>query len=69
MKILKQIICKIQDIFNLPRFSQPPKTKISKCKIPEIVPIDEYNESIEKYFKNINFENAKIYVNCKKKRR
>lgn len=65
MKLLKQTICKIWDIFNLPRFSQVPKVKIPKRKIPEIVPTDEYKTRMREYLKNIDFKNAKIYINGK----
>ena len=49
MRLFKQLICKILDIFNLPRFSQVPDVKIPKCKIPEIVPTNE----LKKIWKNI----------------
>lgn len=66
MKLLKKIICKTWKIFNLPKFSQTPKIKISKCKIPEIVPTNKFRKSMEKYFKNVNFNDTKIYVDGKK---
>ena len=65
MKILKQIICKTQDIFNLPRFSNSPEIKIPKYKISEITPTDEYKKCIKEHLKNIDFNDAKIYVNGK----
>lgn len=65
MKLFKQIICKIWDIFNLPRFSNSPEIKIPKYKITETTPTDEYKRSIKKYFKNMNFNDIKIYINDK----
>lgn len=65
MKLFKQIICKIWDIFKLPRFSQVPKVKISKCKIPEIVPTNEFKKNMEKYLKDVDFNDVKIYINGK----
>lgn len=61
MKLFKQIICKIWDIFKLPRFSQVPKVKIPKCKIPT----NEFKKNIEKYLKNVDFNDVKIYINGK----
>lgn len=65
MKLFKKIIYKIWDIFKLPRFSQVPKVKIPKCKIPEVVPTEEYKKHMNDYLKNVNFDNVKIYVNNK----
>lgn len=67
MKLFKQMICKIWDIFNLPRFSQAPKVKIPKYKIPEIVPTNEFKKNMKEYFKGINFEDIEI-CNLKEKR-
>lgn len=66
MKLFKQIICKIWDIFKLPRFSQVPKTKIPKYKIPEVVPTNEFKKNMGKYLKDVDFNNVKIYINGKK---
>ena len=63
MKLFKKIICKIWDIFNLPRFSQPPEIEIPKCKIPEIIPTNEFKKNMEKYLKDIDFNDVKIYIN------
>ncbi len=68
MKLLKKIICNIWDIFDLPKFSRPSEIKIPKCKIPEIVPTDEYKKRLEEYLKDINFENTEVYVNSNRKR-
>lgn len=65
MKLFKKIICKIWDIFNLPRFSQVSKVKTPKCKISEIVPTNEFKKNIEKYLKDIDFNDVKIYINSK----
>ena len=65
MKLFKKIICKIWDIFNLPRFSQAPKVKIPKYKIPEVVPTDEYKKRMKEYLKDVNFNDVKIYINGK----
>ena len=65
MKLFKQIICKIWDMFKLPKFSQVSKVKILKCKIPEIVPTNEYKKCMKEYLKNIDFNDAKIYINDK----
>lgn len=65
MKLFKKIICKIWDIFNLPRFSQVPKVKISKYKNFEVVPTDEYKKRMKEYLKDVNFNDVKIYINGK----
>lgn len=65
MKLLKQMICKIWNIFKLSRFSQVPKVKIPKCKIPKIVPTNEFKKNMEKYLKNVDFKDVKIYINGK----
>lgn len=49
MKLFKKTICKIWDIFKLPRFSQVPKVKIPKYKFPEIVPTNEYKKIFKRY--------------------
>lgn len=66
MKLFKKIICKIWDIFNLPRFSQVSKVKIPKCKIPKVVLTNEFKKNMEKYLKDIDFNDVKIYINGKK---
>lgn len=65
MKLFKQMICKICDIFKLPRFSQVPNVKIPKCKNFEIVPTNEFKKNMERYLKDIDFNDAKIYINGK----
>ena len=65
MKIFKQIICKVWDIFKLPRFSQVPKVKIPKCKNFEVVPTNEFKKNIEKYLEDVDFNDIKIYINGK----
>ena len=55
MRLFKQLIRKILDIFNLPRFSQVPDVKIPKCKIPEIVPTNELKKKYGKIFKRYKF--------------
>lgn len=65
MKLCKQMICKIWDIFKLPRFSQVPKIKIPKCKNFEIVPTNEFKKNMERYLKDIDFNDVKIYINGK----
>ena len=52
MKLFKQMICKIYDIFKLPRFSQVPKVKTPKHKNFEVVPTNEFKKNIEKYLKD-----------------
>lgn len=68
MKLFKKIICKICNIFNLPRFNHSPEIIIPKDKIPEIVPTEEYKKRLEEYLKNINFENIEVYINGKQRR-
>lgn len=63
MKLFKQIICKIWDIFKLPRFNQVPKIKIPKYKNFEVVPTNEFKKNMEKYLKDVEFNDVKIYVN------
>ncbi len=65
MKLFKKIICKIWNIFNLPRFSQVSKVKIPKYKFPKIVPTNEYKKNMKKYLKDIDFNDIKIYINGK----
>lgn len=65
MKLFKQMICKICDIFKLPRFSQVPKVKIPKCKNFEVVPTNEYKKIMGKYLEDVDFNDAKIYINGK----
>lgn len=65
MKLFKKIICKIWDIFNLPRFSQAPKVKIPKCKIPKVVLTNEFKKSMEKYLEDVDSIDIKIYINGK----
>ena len=65
MKLFKRIICKMGDIFNLPRFSKVSEIKIPK--FPEIVPTDEYKRMMREYFKNINFKDVKVYINGKQR--
>lgn len=65
MKLFKQLICKIYNIFNLPRFSQPSKTKRQKNKFPEIIPTNEFKKNMEKYLKDVDFNDVKIYINGK----
>ena len=65
MKLFKQMIGKIWDIFKLPRFSQVPKVKIPKYKNLEIVPTNEFKKNMEKYFKDVDFSDVKIYINGK----
>ncbi len=66
--MLKKTICKIWDIFNLPRFSHFSEIIIPKDKIPEILPTEEYEKRLEEHLKNINFENFKVYINGKQRR-
>lgn len=65
MKIFKKLINNICTIFNLPRFSEPPKIKVSKCKTLEIVPTKEYKKVMNEYIKNIKLEDLKVYINGK----
>lgn len=65
MKLFKKIICKIWNIFNLPRFSQVPKVKIPKYKIPEVVPTNEYKKRMKEYLKDVDFNDVEIYINGK----
>lgn len=65
MKLFKQIICEIWDIFKLPRFNQAPKVKIPKYKNLEVVPTNEFKNNKEKYLKDIDFNDVKIYINGK----
>ena len=64
-KLFKQMICKIWDIFKLPRFSQVPNVKIPKCKNFEVVPTNEFKKNMGKYLKDVNFNDVKIYINDK----
>lgn len=65
MKLFKQIICKIWDIFKLPRFNQVPKVKIPKYKIPEVVPTNEFKKIWKNILKDVDFNDVKIYINGK----
>lgn len=65
MKLFKQMICKICDIFKLPIFSQVPKVKIPKCKNFEVVPTNEYKKNMRKYLKDVDFNDVIIYINGK----
>ena len=65
MKLFKQIISKIWDMFKLPRFSQVPNVKIPKCKNFEIVPTNEFKKNMERYLKDVDFNDVKIYINGK----
>mgnify|MGYP004620117789 FL=1 len=65
MKIFKKLINNICTIFNLPRFSELPRIKVPKCKIPEIVPTEEYIKFMNEYLKNIKPEDLKVYINGK----
>lgn len=65
MKLFKQIICKIWNIFKLPRFSQVPKVKIPKYKNFEVVPTNEFKKNMKKYLKDVDFNDVKIYINGK----
>lgn len=67
MKLFKQIICKIWDIFKLPRFNQAPKVKVPKYKIPEVVPTNEFKKNMKKYLKDVDFNDVKIYILMVKK--
>lgn len=65
MRIFKKLINNICTIFNLPRFSELPRIKVPKCKIPEIVPTEEYIKFMNEYLKNIKPEDLKVYINGK----
>ncbi len=65
MKIFKKLINNICTIFNLPRFSELPRIKVPKCKIPEIVSTEEYIKFMNEYLKNIKPEDLKVYINGK----
>lgn len=65
MKLFKQMICKIWDMFKLPRFSQAPNVKTPKCKNFEVVPTNEYKKIMGKYLEDVDFNDVKIYINGK----
>lgn len=65
MKLFKQIICKIWDIFKLPRFSQAPEVKTPKYKNFEVIPTNEYKKNMGKYLNDVDFNDVKIYINGK----
>ena len=65
MKLFKQIICKIWDIFKLPRFSQVPEVKTPKYKNFKVIPTNEYKKNMGKYLKDVDFNDVKIYINGK----
>lgn len=65
MKLLKQMICKMWNIFNLPKFSQTSEIKIPKCKTLEIIPTKEFQKQVNEYLEVANFNNVKVFINDK----
>lgn len=61
--MLKKAICKICNIFNFPRFSQPLEVKIPKCEFLEVKPTKKFQKFMNKQIKNMDLNHIKVYVN------
>lgn len=67
--MLKNFINKIYKIFNLPRFSEPPKIKLPKFNLPEIVPTEDTKKMAQKLITEESLKNVKIIVGGKEFKR